>query len=114
MESEINKQIRQILEDYGINPLTKKTSNEVLSFNILGALSNCLWDNRKEHYSRVLSMVNSHGFMEYLMGNMTYQEIKKPTIPEECSHEWREVEGNGDWNEQCMTCKALRTWKFQK
>jgi hypothetical protein len=111
MESEINKQIRQILEDYGINPLTQKTSNEVLSLNILGALSNVFWLNRKEHYARVLSMLNTHDFMEYLMGNMTYQEIKKPTIAEKCSHEWREIEGSADYNEQCMFCNALRNWK---
>jgi hypothetical protein len=113
MESEINKQIRQILEDYGINPLTQKTSNEVLSLNILGALSNVFWLNRKEHYARVLSMLNTHGFMEYLMGNMTYQEIKKPTIAEKCSHEWIEIEGSADYNEQCMSCNALRNWKFK-
>jgi hypothetical protein len=59
-------------------------------------------------------MVDSHGFMQFLMGEMEYREIKKPTITEKCSHEWTEVEGDGHYNEQCMNCKALREWKFQK
>ena len=111
MESEINKQIRDVLDTYGVAFRDAETRN---GLNLTGALSKVFWDNRKEHYSRVLSMVDSHGFMEFLLGNMEYKEIKKPTITEKCSHEWTEVEGNGDVNEQCMSCMALREWRFQK
>jgi hypothetical protein len=111
MESEINKQIRDVLDKYCVHFQDTVLRDEL---NLTGALAKVFWDNRKEHYARVLSMVNSHGFMQFLMGEYEYKEIKKPTIAEKCSHEWTEVEGNGDVNEQCMSCKALREWKFQK
>ena len=111
MESEINKQIRETLESFGVDADSLGIKENL---NLLGALASCFYNNRKEHYARVLSMVDSHGFMQFLMGEMEYREIKKPTITEKCSHEWTEVEGDGHYNEQCMNCKALREWKFQK
>ena len=74
MESEINKQIRDVLDKYGVMFSDSETFDEL---NITGALSKVFWDNREEHYSRVLSMINSHGFIEFLMGRKEYKDVDK-------------------------------------
>ena len=72
MESEINRAIRDVLDTYGIAFRDEETRD---GLNLTGALSKVFWDNRKEHYSRVLSMINCHGFLEHLMGNNEYKDI---------------------------------------
>ena len=71
MPSEINKQIRDVLDTYGVAFRDEETRN---GLNLTGALSKVFWNNREEHYSRVLSMINSHGFLQLLLGNKEYKD----------------------------------------
>jgi hypothetical protein len=63
MEPEINQAIREKLEELGID--TKKVYGE---YTLVGHLVGVFYEHRKEHYERMASMVNSHGFIGYLMG----------------------------------------------
>lgn len=73
MESEINKAIREKLEELGLD--TKKVYGE---YTLGGHLSGLFWDFREEHYLRMASIINSNGFIEFLMGRKEYKDVDKP------------------------------------
>lgn len=69
MESETNKAIREKLEELGIDPY--KIHGE---FAIIGHLSKLFYDLRQEHYERMASIINSYGFIQFLMGEKEYKD----------------------------------------
>jgi hypothetical protein len=75
MESETNKIIREKLEELGLD--TNKLYGD---FTLVGHISKLFYGNlRREHYQRMASMVNSHGFIGYLMGE--YELKDKSSTP---------------------------------
>lgn len=69
MESETNKKIREKLEELGINPYEMHGD-----YAIIGHLSLLFYKLRIEHYKRMAAVIDSHGFMEFLMGRKEYKD----------------------------------------
>ena len=69
MESETNRAIREKLESLNLD--TEKVYD---NYTLVGHISKLFYELRLEHYQRMASMINSHGFMELLMGRKEYRD----------------------------------------